>query len=216
MSAVAKGLNKLVTLSKFNQIYYLCRKSTHSAKVNLISTCISCFIGLSTRHFLLVVSSIKHLQVQVWGHWESTCEVTCESTCEATHESMCETTSESVWGHLRVHVHCLNQCLRLLASMCKGHFRVHVQAPTSDATCEILLRNYCMQGHRVKIRAPGQSGHGPSHIEQLRAQYIYFHKLTMLTVDPAGPCRAPKSRRAPGHLPPLPPLSAGLTAWPNI
>ena len=45
------------------------------------------------------------------------------------------------------------------------------------------------QGRRVKIRAPGQSGHGPSHIEQLRAQYIYFHKLTMLTVGPAGPLK---------------------------
>ena len=34
----------------------------------------------------------------------------------------------------------------------------------------------------------------------------------MLTVGPAGPYRAPKSRRAPGHLPPLPPLSAGLSS----
>ena len=31
----------------------------------------------------------------------------------------------------------------------------------------------------------------------------------MLTVGPAGPYRAPKSRRAPGHLPPLPPPPLG-------
>ena len=61
-----------------------------------------------------------------------------------------------------------------------------------------------------KTRAPGQRRHGPSHIEQSRAHIM----LTMLTLGalpgPAGPCRAPKSRRAPGILPPLPPLSAGL------
>ena len=66
---------------------------------------------------------------------------------------------------------------------------------------------YYQQGHRVKIRAPGQSGHGPSHIEQLRAQYIYFHKLTMLTVGPAGPLKVAGPL---GICPPAPPLSAGL------
>ena len=64
-----------------------------------------------------------------------------------------------------------------------------------------------VQGHRGKIRAPGQRRHGPSHIEQSRAHIM----LTMLTLGalpgPAGPCRAPKSRRAPGILPPLPPPS---------
>ena len=39
------------------------------------------------------------------------------------------------------------------------------------------------QGHQVKIRAPGQSGHGPSYIEQLRTQN------TIDNVD-CGPCRA--------------------------
>ena len=80
-------------------------------------------------------------------------------------------------------------------------------------TLKNWIYDYILQGHRVKIRAPGQSGHGPSHIEQLRAQYIYFHKLTMLTVGPAGPCRAPKSRRAPGNLPPLPP---SRRAWYSV
>ena len=82
-------------------------------------------------------------------------------------------------------------------------------------SCHVMPRHVTschIQGHRVKIRAPGQSSHGPSHIEQLRAQYIYFHKLTMLTVGPAGPWRAPKSRRAPGHLPPAPP---SRRAWPH-
>ena len=73
-----------------------------------------------------------------------------------------------------------------------------------------LSPGVCGQGHRVKIRAPGQNGHGPSHIEQSRTKY---------NVD-CGPYRAPKSRRAPagplkvagplGICPPCPLLSAGL------
>ena len=69
-----------------------------------------------------------------------------------------------------------------------------------------IIWNIEDQGHRVKIRAPGQSGHGPSHIEQLRAQYIYFHKLTMLTVGPAGPLKV----AGPLGICPPAPLSAGL------
>ena len=64
-------------------------------------------------------------------------------------------------------------------------------------------------GHRVKIRAPGQSGHGPSYIEQLRTQN------TIDNVD-CGPCRALPGPTGPlkvagplGICPPAP-LSAGL------
>ena len=57
-----------------------------------------------------------------------------------------------------------------------------------------------------QIRAPGQRRHGPSHIQQSRAHGPIYY---VDNVD-CGPCRAPKSRRAPGILPPLPPLSAGL------
>ena len=77
------------------------------------------------------------------------------------------------------------------------------------------ISNLRHQGHRVKIRAPGQNGHGPSHIEQSRTKY---------NVD-FGPYRAPKSRRAPagplkvagplGICPPCPPLSAGLCVTPH-
>ena len=69
-----------------------------------------------------------------------------------------------------------------------------------------------------QIRAPGQRRHGPSHIEQSRAHNPIYY---VDNVDcgpcraPAGPCRAPKSRRAPGILPPLPPLSAGLLTTSN-
>ena len=67
-----------------------------------------------------------------------------------------------------------------------------------------------IQGHRGKIRVPGQRRHGPSHIEQSLTHIM----LTMLTLgalpDPAGPLKVagplgfcppcPPSRRACHHL----------------
>ena len=57
-----------------------------------------------------------------------------------------------------------------------------VRQSLSDTAAKMLI-NAFVQGHRVKIRAPGQSGHGPSYIEQLRTQN------TIDNVD-CGPCRA--------------------------
>ena len=61
-------------------------------------------------------------------------------------------------------------------------FQKHIYAIYQDLLGSISVVTTVMdshrQGHRGKIRAPGQRRHGPSHIEQSRAHIM----LTMLTL----------------------------------